>query len=355
MNKTNSNPTMKDVAAEAGVALGTVSRVINGLPVGDSYKIRVEEAVRKLNYQVNSYAQGLKLNRTRTAALLLPNTREPFYGSLAYHVNISLLKRNYRMLLCSTDYDMGQEQEYIKMAQQNKVDGIIGLTYNPNLKIEEGISFVSIDRPMGPGIPCVASDNFAGGQLAAEKLADAGCRNVAFLRSGASLSSEPNKRKAGFENGCLARGLSYEMKILNDGDSFEEFDEFLTAHVRDGKLAFDGIFCVTDSLACYILNVLRRLGQRVPEDVQVIGFDGTRNIGMSSYVCSTIVQPVEDIAEMCVELLLQEKIAIKPPLVCLPVTYAYGDTTSEIAEKRTRQAAKPARPQSSTRTISTTL
>ena len=82
------------------------------------------------------------------------------------------------------------------MAQQNKVDGIIGLTY-PNLFIEENTPFVSIDRSMGPTIPCVACDNFAGGQLAAEKLADLGCKNVAFLRIGSSLNNEPNKRKAG--------------------------------------------------------------------------------------------------------------------------------------------------------------
>ena len=328
MNKTNSNPTMKDVAAEAGVALGTVSKVVNGLPVGDSYRVRVEEAIRKLNYQVNSYAQGLKLQKTHTVALLIPNTKEPFYGSLAYYINISLLKRKYRMLLCSTDYDLGQEQEYIRMAQQNKVDGIIGLTYNPDLVIEDGTPFVAIDRSMGTKIPCVASDNFAGGQLAAEKLADLGCKSVAFLRTGASLTNEPNKRKAGFENGCLSRNLTYEMKILNDGDSFEGFDEFLTAHMQNGKLTFDGLFCVTDGVASYVLKVLRRLNQRVPEDVQVIGFDGTKDIG-GDYICSTIVQPVSEIAEMCVELLLQGNLPVKPPLVCLPVTYAYGGTTSE--------------------------
>ena len=125
------------------------------------------------------------------------------------------------MLLCSTDFDSAQEQEYISMAQQNKVDGIIGLTYNPDLVIEENTPFVSIDRSMGAKIPCVASDNFAGGQLAAEKLADFGCKNVAFLRVGSSLNNEPNKRKAGFENGCLSRNLKYEMKIINDGESYD--------------------------------------------------------------------------------------------------------------------------------------
>lgn len=334
MKKENFTPTMKDVAKEAGVSLGTVSKVVNNLPVGEPYRLRVEEAIQKLNYQVNSYAQGLKANKTYTTALLIPNMQNPFFASLAYHINMALLKRNYRMLLCCTDFNSNQEQEYITMAQQNKVDGIIGLTYNPDLVIEENIPFVSIDRSIGSKIPCVASDNFAGGQLAAEKLADLGCKNVAFLRIGSSLSNEPNKRKAGFENGCLARGLNYEMKILNDGDSFQEFEFFLKDHIDDGKLSFDGIFCVTDSVAYSVLRILHNLNQRVPEDVQVIGFDGTRICGDKDYICSTIVQPLPDIAEMCVELLLQENMLQKPPLVCLPVTYVCGGTTLDSLEKQ---------------------
>lgn len=332
MKRESTAPTMKDVAREAGVALGTVSKVVNGIPVGDSYRVRVEEAIRRLNYQVNSYAQGLKSNKTYTVALLIPNTQQPFFAMLAYHINMALLKRKYRMLLCCTDFDLSLEQEYVNMVQQNKVDGIIGLTYNPHLIIEENTPFVAIDRSISPSIPCVASDNFAGGQLAAETLADLGCKNVAFLRVGSSLSNEPNKRKAGFENGCLSRGLAYEMKILNDGEAYEKFETFLSDHMENGKLSFDGIFCVTDNLAHSILQTLCKMNQRVPEDVQVIGFDGTRHFGDKDYVCSTIVQPVPEIAEMCVELLLQDNMPVKPPLVCLPVSYAYGGTTREIPE-----------------------
>lgn len=327
MKKENHAPTMKDVAREAGVALGTVSKVVNGLPVGETYKIRVEDAIRRLNYQVNSYAQGLKASKTYTVALLIPNTQEPFYAALTYQINLALLRRNYRMLLCSTDFDSELEQKYVSMAQQNKVDGIIGLTYNPKLVVEESTPFVSIDRSMGAKIPCVASDNFAGGQLAAEKLADFGCRNVAFLRIGSSLTNEPNKRKAGFENGCLSCGLNYKMKIIHDGDSYEEFETFLIEHMSDGKLEFDGIFCVTDGLAYFIIKLLKRLGVRVPEEVQVIGFDGIRLFGEEEYLCSTIVQPLPEIAKMCVDLLLQENMSEKPPLVCLPVSYGYGGTT----------------------------
>ena len=153
MKKENQAPTMKDVAREAGVALGTVSKVVNDLPVGESYRIRVEEAIRKLNYQVNTYAQSLKADKTYTVALLLPNTQNPYFASLAHHINMTLSRQKYRMLLCCTDFDPASEQEYINMAQRGKVDGIIGLTYNPNLVIEEGTPFVAIDRSMSPRFP----------------------------------------------------------------------------------------------------------------------------------------------------------------------------------------------------------
>lgn len=121
------------------------------------------------------------------------------------------------------------------------------------------------------------------------------------------------------------------MKILNSEEPYEEFENFLSGHISNGKLAFDGIFCVTDRLAHLVLNMLHKLHQRVPEDVQLIGFDGIHSFGDLNYLCSTIVQPVPEMAEMCVDLLLRENELMKPPLVCLPVTYAYGGTTREPA------------------------
>ena len=85
MNKPNSAPTMKDVAREAGVALGAVSKVINGIPVGESYRIRVEEAIAKLNYRINSYAKGLKSNRTFVVAVMVPNLISPFFAKTFVH------------------------------------------------------------------------------------------------------------------------------------------------------------------------------------------------------------------------------------------------------------------------------
>ena len=320
-------PTMKDVAIEANVSLGTVSKVMNGVPVGKAYRKRVLEAVEKLGYQINNYAQGMRTNRTNLIAVLIPNIATPFFAALADQINRALSRQNYRMLLCCTDYDEPAEQEYIRMAQQHRVDGIIGLTYNPNLVIDERTPFVSIDRVIHANIPVVASDNFAGGDLAARKLHEFGCKKVAFFRVGSKLRNEPNKRRAGFENGCLETGLSYELKILDDGESYEAFREFLSERCQDGKLSIDGIFCVTDRLAYVIVEMLTDLGLRVPEDVQVIGYDGVRRFGELAYECSTIVQPVHEIAEMCVDLLINKSSFDRPSLICLPVMYAYGGTT----------------------------
>lgn len=329
MKKANAAPTMKDVAREAGVALGTVSKVVRGIPVGEEYRLKVEEAIEKLHYQVNSYAQGLKSSRTNTVAVLIPNTQVPFFASLTYQLNLSLSRRQVRMMLCCTDYDLALEQTCVTMVQQNKVDGIIGLTYNPNLSVSENTPFVSIDRCISPSIPCVSSDNFQGGRMAAEKLADLGCTRVAFFRTGSVLDNEPNKRKAGFEDGCRARGLPYDMCLLDDNEEFTGWYLFLEEHFHNGKLDYDGIFCVTDHAAYQIITYLKKLSVRVPEDVQVIGFDGVRRFGDQDLECSTIIQPIPEIAEMCVQLLLQDEPAIRPPLVCLPVTYAPGGTTRE--------------------------
>ena len=327
MLKQHSAPTMKDVAREAGVALGTVSKVINGIPVGESYRVKVEEAIAKLNYRVNSYAKGLKSNKTYIIAVMVPNLISPFFSKLVNCINQCLAKRGYRMLLCATDYDPEQEQAYVIMAEQQKVDGIICLSYNPNLQVSEGVPLISIDRYFGAHIPCVASDNYGGGSMAARVLVENGCKNLAFLRIGSRLTNEPNKRKDGFINACENMDIPYTLKILDDGAPYSEFEDFLKEHLREGRLDFDGIFCVTDSLAYQIIGSLRAMGLSVPEDVQVIGYDGIRQFGDLDYICSTIVQPLEQMAQMCVDMVLDKDNPKAPSLVCLPVSYAYGGTT----------------------------
>ncbi len=330
MKQKENAPTMKDVAREAGVALGTVSKVFNDIPVGADYRKRVEEAARKLGYQVNSYARGLKTNRTFSVALILPDVTNPFFSLLAQEVCSALAQRGYRTILSITTYDPEAEQRCIRMVQQNKVDGIIGLTYTPDLDVDPRLPYVSIDRCLSSNVPCVSSDNFGGGQLAAETLLKLGCRRLLFLRTGSRVPGEPDKRGDGFESACRQHGVEYEALRLNDEDGvIEPIQTFLADHIHEGSLDFDGIFCTTDALTIHTRDILTELGLRVPEDVQLIGFDGIRRFAVGGYHCSTIVQPTRRLAETSVELLLREDRGNLPSLVCLPVTYAAGGTTRE--------------------------
>lgn len=327
----NKRITMKDVAREADVALGTVSKVVNGIPVGKEYQRRVEAAVKKLNYHVNNQAKALRSSRASLVEVILPNLSNPFFAELADCLCRELARRGYQTLLFLTASDHALEQDYLLMSEQQMVSGIVCLTYNPALRIPEGIPTVSIDRALGPGIACVASDNYSGGLLAARKLMENGCRRLAFLRTGSALPNETDKRLDGFVRACTDAGVPFECKCLRDGDPYLEFETFLKARMSGGALAFDGLFCATDLLACRIRQTLSELGLRVPEDVQIVGYDGVRRFGGEGYACSTIAQPVEEMARLCADLIINRPGEDIPYTIQLPVKYAFGGTTREKA------------------------
>lgn len=328
MTKSNKLPTMKDVAKQAGVSLGTVSKVFNGIPVGDEYRIKVEAAAKELGYQVNVYARGLRASKTNTIAVILPNITHPFYASMADYCCQMLAKRGYRMLLATTSFDPKTEQNCIDMVQQNKVDGIIAITYNPELEVNEDIPFVIIDRKFHNRIPCVSSDNYAGGQMAAEKLAENGCKHLLFLGISSHVAGEADKRYQGFMQYCESNQIDYTIQRVWDEDGLEALQEFLLQNISSGAFPYDGIFCGTDILAAQVISFLKENGVRVPEDVQIIGYDGIPIFGLEDYYCSTIKQPLAQMASTAVDILLSDNQSA-PALICLPVEYCPGGTTRD--------------------------
>ena len=329
MNKAGKAPTMKDVAREAGVALGTVSKVFNSIPVGESYKIKVEEAAKRLGYRVNSYARGLRADKTHTVALILPSLDNPFFALLADHICVALTKHNYRMVLAITKADPHAEARCIRMIEQNMADGVIGLTYAADLDVNENLPYVSIDRFIGPNIPCISSDNFGGGQMAAEKLVSLGCKKPLFLRIGSDVPGETDKRGAGFVTYCQMHGIEYAAQRFSDWQGTEPVFKFLEEHCRGGKLDYNGIFCSTDLFAYHVKKHHESIDVRVPADVPLIGFDGLTRPETDEYYCSTIVQPIQQIAETAVYILLHGASEQFPGFMSLPVSYAPGGTTRE--------------------------
>lgn len=327
--KSNHAPTIKDVARESGLSLATVSKVINDLPVGKISRRRVEEAIEKLGYRVNPYARALKSSKTDTVALLIPSMKHPFFAHLTDALIECLTREGYRSIVMITNSDSETEQKCFSLVKNNLADGVIALTYSPNIKVDSAIPVVTIDRHLGDTIPCVSSNNFRGGEIAAEKLIELGCRKLLFLRISAPIPGEPDKRYTGFQSVCSSRGIPYEKVLVNDRDTEEPIYRFLEEHFGGGKADFDGIFCNSDILAVRVKRFLEQRGVAVPNQVQIIGFDGIINPFINRNVCSTIEQPLAQMAQVAVTLLMNPVDTTEGMNVLLPVRYVPGGTTKD--------------------------
>lgn len=320
--------TMKDVAQRAGVGVGTVSRVINRVPgVKESTLIKVNQAIKELNYIPDEYARGLKTKSSRTIALILPSVWYPFFSEFAYYVEKRLGKENYKLLLCNSNDNPTEEAKYIKMLKQNKIDAIIAITYSDiEQYIYSNIPFVSLDRYFDKKVSYVTSDNYEGGKLAARKLLEHGARSLAYVGSHSKYPNGTMLRRAGFRDYLENIGIDYKEIFLQEpvNDFTPYILEMLKVHPK-----IDGIFCHTDSLLLKLRKILNQYGYRVPEDIQLIGFDGMNLSSDLPLGISTIAQPVEQLANGAVDLVLR-KIAdpsLKNEAKMYPVRYVDGNTT----------------------------
>lgn len=320
--------TMKDVAQRAGVGVGTVSRVINRVPgVKESTLIKVNQAIKELNYIPDEYARGLKTKSSRTIALILPSVWYPFFSEFAYYVEKRLGKENYKLLLCNSNDNTTEEAKYIKMLKQNKIDAIIAITYSDiEQYIYSNIPFVSLDRYFDKKVSYVTSDNYEGGKLAARKLLEHGARSLAYVGSHSKYPNGTMLRRDGFRDYLENIGIDYKEIFLQEpvNDFTPYILEMLKVYPK-----IDGIFCHTDSLLLKLRKILNQYGYRVPEDIQLIGFDGMNLSSDLPLGISTIAQPVEQLANGAVDLVLR-KIAdpsLKNEAKMYPVRYVDGNTT----------------------------
>ena len=325
--------TMKDVAALANVGVGTVSRVLNSSgSVKESTRRKVEAAMKELNYIPNAYARGLKMNKTNTVALIIPTIWHPFFSEFAYYVESNLAKHKYKMLLCNSDVSSDKELEYIQMVQENKVDGIIGITYSDlDNFVSSHLPFVTIDRHFKEETVCVTSDNFHAGQLAVEKLVEKGCHKLGYIGTHSRFPTETTKRRNGFEKQAKQSGIPYA--IYDGQDPVIELKQEIRTFFEENP-DVDGIFAHTDFIALDILEILEEMKRKVPEEMQIIGCDGIKMESGRRQIVSTIRQPVDLMAKAAVEKIIQvidgESVRTK---ITLPVHYVEGPTTKNKMSK----------------------
>ena len=269
----------------------------------------------------------MKTKSSRTIALILPSVWHPFFSEFAYYVEKRLDKENYKLSLCNSNGNPTEEAKYIKMLKQNKIDAIIAITYSDiEQYIYSNIPFVSLDRYFDKKVSYVTSDNYEGGKLAARKLLEHGARSLAYVGSHSKYPNGTMLRRDGFRDYLENIGIDYKEIFLQEpvNDFTPYILEMLKVHPK-----IDGIFCHTDSLLLKLRKILNQYGYRVPEDIQLIGFDGMNLSSDLPLGISTIAQPVEQLANGAVDLVLR-KIAdpsLKNEAKMYPVRYVDGNTT----------------------------
>ena len=296
--------TIKDVAKYAGVGVGTVSRVINNeKAVGEKTRKKVEEAIQALNYSRNNMAFQFRKNETRIIALLVPVINHPFFAKLAYYVEDEAGKFGYSVILVSSQQKVDKETEIIKKITHREVDGAVFVTHYMHEEEElENCPIVSIDRTFGENIPYVTSDNYESTKKAIKYMIERGAKRVGFIGSKPLVASEVLEREHAYLDVMAEYGMPPRMvnEVMQHGEETLAVADFMERYSD-----VDGVFVSGYTLSQVLYEAATELGRKIPDDLQIISYDGIFKQWGSSNITS-VEQPIEEMARQVVRLLIKK-------------------------------------------------
>ena len=297
--------TIKDVAKKAGAGVGTVSRVLNGgKSVNKETHQRVVEAIEELHFVPNQMASRLRKDASGIIALLVPVVNHPFFAKLAYFVEDEADKFGYSILLVSSQKRMEKERNILQRIKRREVDGAIFVTHFDHEEKElKGCPLVSIDRPLGADIPYVTSDNYDATKNAVEYLIQKGCRKIGYVGSKPLVDSEVLKREDAYLDVMKEQGIQPRIKndVILHGDESNVVAEFLQAYPD-----VDGVFASGHTMAQVLYETALQKGIKVPEQMQIVSYDGSFKQWSNNPYLSCVEQPIEEMAREVVRLLIDK-------------------------------------------------
>ena len=294
---------LTDVAELAGVSPTTVSRVINNKGyLSEKTKQKVQEAMKTLGYKPNNLARGLQGKSAQLIGLIFPNISNIFYSELIEYLEIELFKHGYKVIICNSQNDPAKEREYIEMLEANQVDGIISSSHNLGIDDYERVEapIIAFDRNLAPNIPIISSDNFEGGKLAAKTLQKNGCQNIIMITGNDNTDSPTGLRALGFSF-QIPEGKIF--KVPNTLSTIRREME-IKSIIASNKP--DGIFVSDDLTAILTMKIAHQLELKIPDNLKIIGYDGTSFIENFFPQLTTIRQPIDEIASLIVDVLLKK-------------------------------------------------
>lgn len=318
-----SSITIKDVAAKSGVTVTTVSRVLNNRGyISENTRKKVYDAMEELNYRPNEMARFLSKQQTNYIGVVLPSAEHPFFGKALHWFEYYASLNGYKVMVCISNDDRSKELEYIDLLRSNRVVGIVLCTHSDKLEkdLDPNCPIIGFERDLSEAIPIVSCDNYQGGVLAAKRLLEAGCRNIALFSGTQKRFLPPNFREYAFQQVCEENGNSVKIIYMDEMEADRADREAQTLCALQKNPDLDGIFATSDMMAAYVIRACNKLGRRVPEDVSVIGFD---DINISELTCpaiTTIHQPIKEMCQHTIEAIIKKANSeMIPSKIMLPV------------------------------------
>lgn len=309
---------LNDIALELNVSKTLVSFVLNGR--GDEKGIskatqkRVREIARELNYKPNHFARGLRLGKTHTIGLIVADISNKFYAQIASQIEKVASLHNYNLIISSSDENPEKEEALINMLKDRQVDGLIISTTQNDSQVfsqmhKEEYPFVLIDR----NLPRLASnfvgcDNYQGAFDATSHIIENGYKKVGLLKISPSHLSTISEREFGYRAALKANGIRVNNRLIKT-ISFQEIRssvrEILQQLIQP-PYSIDAVFSLNNNITVACMEYFNEMNLRIPQDVALVSFDDIELFNFSSPSITAVSQPVIDIGESAVKLLLSE-------------------------------------------------
>ncbi|CAQ02656.1 LacI family DNA-binding transcriptional regulator [Clavibacter sepedonicus] len=328
-------PTIEDVAAEAGVSRGTVSRVLNGGHWVSADKLQaVNAAIKKTQYRVNPHARGLVTRRSDSVAFLLTERHEllfedPNFSRLMRGTAEALAERDVSLVLimAGTPDEQRRAKEFIIAGH---IDGVLLVSWHSGARdlVNDihlaGVPVVACGVPLGfeRSLGYVAADDEEGARTMTAHLRGLGRTRVETI-TGPPDTSGGTKRLEGYR---AELGDAFDPALVAVGDYGVESGARAMAELLERAPDLDAVFAANDLMATGALRVLAERGRRVPEDVAVGGFDDSPVAATASPALTTMRQPFDRVSSEMVRLLMQVIEGERPASIVLPTDLVIRDS-----------------------------
>lgn len=294
-------PTIKQVAEAAGVSIATVSRVLNGKDrVKESTRIKIQEAIKQLNYQPDLNARSMIKKATKTIGLIVPELMNEYWVQMFEELQDAFWPKGYMVIVGSTNRSDDREHAFLNSFIERRVDGlIIGSEIQNDEELMElidryAIPAVTLDHQRR-GFDCMVGDHLQGATEAIQHLIRLGHRDIAFL----CAQTVPDARELGFRNAFMLNNLQVNEQLIMrvEGPINFQMGYQETKALLSRKVPFSAIFAYNDMAAFGAIRALEENGLHVPDDVAVVGYDDVQMASIFKPSLTTVRQPIRDIAQ----------------------------------------------------------